>query len=84
MTGPMMRYRVMSLLIGAAAAAVTWALLMSAMWVHDRWIEFEIMRADIVYIHPQIEAARRREAPTPTPPPSQPSTRGATGSTPAP
>lgn len=64
--GPMLKGAV-----GAVLVLVAWLVIT---WVSLRWQEFQIMRADIAYIHPQLEQARQADAakratpPAPVPP----------------
>lgn len=55
---------------GFLGAALALGLLLVLTWVSLRWQEFEVMRADIAFIHPQIQQAREQaKAAAPSPPP---------------
>lgn len=69
------KYR--GLVQGVVGAALVLGLYLVGSWCLERWTEFKIMRADIIFIHPQIEAARREQvkpAPASTPETPAPTT----------
>ncbi len=63
MEAPMTNFqRLRPYLKGAIGALLILCLYLCYSWLSLRWIEFQIMRADIAFIHPSLEAQRAKIA----------------------